>query len=651
MLRFFTSVIICLTVLISKSDAQTMDSTFFKKVITMDHRSDSLEIIVDQLLNYTGSDSLYRSACFEVCRKLNGVKKYEQGVSFVKKMMRTEYFAADENFHGKMNYFLAWFYFRLRQDAPCLSASTEAIAKLRATKDTALLVMAYSNAAIYHSVQGEIRTALDTLRSGEPILYGSEAAMKKSGFFYFKALHSAYFKLNDFETAVEYGKKALRLSAFQSRLWNNSMYSIALSYSTINKDSSKFYMDQLIASEELKNYPNQYQSAHKLKLNELIESNQVSEAEDLLLHLVDYGKENKYELDEHVISQKMALIKYQMKDYLAASQHYKNAFDAFNKDSQDRGAGGNFENGLLVGYLKSKFNSQRDTTSVNYLNRVIENEEKIRETIVADELEDFKVQFNTNEKERENELLKNQKSLLEKNNTLQRMFLFGSILLISIISFLTYRLFGRNKKQKQLNQTLSTQRDQIQILNRELNHRVKNNLAFMTSLLEMQGRRTDNTETKQILQESESRLKALSIVHNNLFQNESNTTINLKNYLEEILTHLQNIFEIPGKTLTVEKHLANIDFDAEDAMRVGLVVNELVTNSVKHAFADVDTPKIILETTQSPDGKIALRYKDNGPGYIQKDLQSSSNTTTSIGIKLIQLLEQQLIEKLDLQLT
>lgn len=254
-------------------------------------------------------------------------------------------------------------------------------------------------------------------------------------------------------------------------------------------------------------------------------------------------------------------------------------------------------------------------------------------------------------KEAENEQLIAEQALKEEQISKQQKILYGGFSTLIVFSILSAIFYRQREKQKQLNTELTSQRDQIKILNRELNHRVKNNLAFMTSLLEMQGRRTDSDETKQVLRESESRLKALSIVHNNLFQNDTHTTINLKSYLLEIVQHLQNIFETPGKSLQIETQLADIDFDAEDAMRVGLVVNELVTNSVKHAFADIDAPKIILETAKNTNGKILLRYKDNGPGFVQKELQEATTKSGSIGVKLIQLLEQQLAAKLDLQVS
>lgn len=250
--------------------------------------------------------------------------------------------------------------------------------------------------------------------------------------------------------------------------------------------------------------------------------------------------------------------------------------------------------------------------------------------------------------------LQNEKLEIEKELTLEKLdtqnkFVLGGSFVLGLISLLSLFLYNQYKKQRKLTQKVTTQKDQIEILNQEINHRVKNNLAFMTSLLEMQARRVDSPEAKQVLAESEGRLKALSIVHSNLFNNESDTEINLKLYLEEVLAHLQNIFDIPGKPLIINSHLVDLDFDAEDAMRIGLIVNELVTNSAKHAFSDVQKPSIDIETSISDQGKVLLKYKDNGPGITTKQIGDTMQNT-SIGLRLIELLKKQLSKKLIVEL-
>ncbi len=236
----------------------------------------------------------------------------------------------------------------------------------------------------------------------------------------------------------------------------------------------------------------------------------------------------------------------------------------------------------------------------------------------------------------EKESFYSQKNIRNKNNLIAIALVF----ILLILGLLIY-VWKQNKAKSKLNQMLTKQNSQIQLLNRELNHRVKNNLAFMTSLLEMQGRRTDNIETRQLLRESETRLKTLALVHANLFKNELDTHINLSSYLTELVSHLEAIFAIPGKSIEMDTRLTDFTINAEDAMRLGLIVNELVTNSIKHAFDEVDNPIITIHTFVNGEGKLVLDYKDNGPG-IMTAVTPGGASTGSLGTKLISLLKAQL---------
>lgn len=227
----------------------------------------------------------------------------------------------------------------------------------------------------------------------------------------------------------------------------------------------------------------------------------------------------------------------------------------------------------------------------------------------------------------------------------QRNLLYAAIISLGLISLLTFALFQQTRKRKTINNQLAYQKDQIQLLHQELNHRVKNNLSFMTSLLEMQGRRTQNIEAREILLETENRLGALSLVHSNLFKNEEDTTVNLAVYLEELVSQLERIFAIPDKELNFICEFIDHHVNAEDAMRLGLIVNELVTNSVKHAFAHVNDPQINIATSLDSTGKLTLAYKDNGPGHTHVTNLTTDETNAHLGTKLIGLLREQLKDR------
>lgn len=230
---------------------------------------------------------------------------------------------------------------------------------------------------------------------------------------------------------------------------------------------------------------------------------------------------------------------------------------------------------------------------------------------------------------------------IKNQSKLNSLLIFFLVLVSGALIFFLYLM----QLLKSKNITLKNQKEKIQLLHQELNHRVKNNLSFMTSLIEMQGRRTKNTEAREILQETEQRLGALSLVHSNLFRNDESTTVNLATYLDELVSQLEKIFTIPDKELQFINEFADHHVNAEDAMRLGLIVNELVTNSVKHAFANVMNPQIQITTAIDKNGKLTLAYKDNGPGhnYVSNFINEDNNG--HLGTKLIALLREQMKDR------
>ena len=224
----------------------------------------------------------------------------------------------------------------------------------------------------------------------------------------------------------------------------------------------------------------------------------------------------------------------------------------------------------------------------------------------------------------------------------QRRWIVGVSAIIALMAILAYFLYDQKRKKTIANNTLIEKNNEIELLNRELNHRVKNNLAFMTSLLEMQGRRLESLEAKDALLASESRLRALSLVHSNLVRNNQEKEINMRAYIDEVTHNLKEIFDIPGKTLNLKLDLVDQVVDAEKAMRIGLIINELFTNSIRHAFALVDQPFIHISMHTQGD-TLKITYQDNGPGRqaIYSE-QKGLSTTTSLGTTLINLLIGQL---------
>jgi len=182
-----------------------------------------------------------------------------------------------------------------------------------------------------------------------------------------------------------------------------------------------------------------------------------------------------------------------------------------------------------------------------------------------------------------------------------------------------------------------------EILLAEVQHRVKNNLAVIIALFNFQRDGTNNEETKTALNEAKNRVLSIAMVHDQLYKKDNLSQIGLDKYLSELITEVLRSHPLYSNTI-VKKQLASINLDITKTIPVGLIVNEILTNSLKHGFRSLNkTPEIEL-TLISTDNFVSIRMKDNGIGF-PEHLEKNNN---SLGISLIESLTEQINGKVTL---
>ncbi|WP_157840846.1 histidine kinase dimerization/phosphoacceptor domain -containing protein [Halarcobacter anaerophilus] len=168
-----------------------------------------------------------------------------------------------------------------------------------------------------------------------------------------------------------------------------------------------------------------------------------------------------------------------------------------------------------------------------------------------------------------------------------------------------------------------------EILLRELNHRVKNNLFMIINFIKLQKSKTEDENIIQSLNTIENRIYSISLIHTKLFESKNFDFIDMKKYLTELITDISFTFDFSIKiSLSIEQ----LNMDIENAMYCGLIVNELLTNSFKYAFVKNKENAKINITLKKLREKYYLMYKDNGVG-LKGDV--NINKCNSLGIKLI----------------
>ncbi len=244
-------------------------------------------------------------------------------------------------------------------------------------------------------------------------------------------------------------------------------------------------------------------------------------------------------------------------------------------------------------------------------------------------------QYQTQQKELQNQALQRENELQAKINTNQRMGIGGLSLGLVALAGLSLFLFRQRQR-------IQAQKSEIELLHREQRHRMMNNLVFANSLMSLQVRRLEEQpEAQQAVKEAESRLNAMSALHRRLHHDgEGQKSISLHDYLQEVTSALQRSFSSPESPLAIHLHCPEHEqVDGEAAMRIGLIVNELATNSCKHAFAGQPAPQIDIHLKPEPEACYRLIYTDNGSG-LPADFEVG--TQKSMGLFLIHNLVKQL---------
>ena len=192
------------------------------------------------------------------------------------------------------------------------------------------------------------------------------------------------------------------------------------------------------------------------------------------------------------------------------------------------------------------------------------------------------------------------------------------------------------------NQRITEQAGKLTLLMRELHHRVKNNLAIVASLLRLQANRLPDAQAARAVRESQQRVEAMALIHQNLYLNDDATVIDMPRYVHQLVDSLVRAYGYSGSTLhlAVEVEVEPLKLDVDLAMPLGLIINELVTNAFKHALPQAAAPalRITLRNLAPPDA-LELEVEDNGPG-----LATGQRGAQSLGFG------NRLVEALTLQL-
>ncbi len=202
----------------------------------------------------------------------------------------------------------------------------------------------------------------------------------------------------------------------------------------------------------------------------------------------------------------------------------------------------------------------------------------------------------------------------------------------------------RKKIEKKIHEALTEK----EILLKEIHHRVKNNLQIISSLLGLQARQVNDPDLVQKFTETQNRIHSISVVHEKLYQSKDFSKILFEEYIDNIIMHLDSTFGEISENIKIIQDIEKIRIGIDLAIPCGLIINELVSNAVKHAFPDKKKGEIEISFKKENKEKYLLRVRDNGKGMQKNEIAPGKN---SLGMRIIDTLVRQLNSTLEADLS
>lgn len=228
---------------------------------------------------------------------------------------------------------------------------------------------------------------------------------------------------------------------------------------------------------------------------------------------------------------------------------------------------------------------------------------------------------------------------LAREKRIRLQLIIGALLLLiaGLAIFLLYR------RQRSKSVLIQRQADDLQVLMKEIHHRVKNNLQVISSLLDLQSLTIGDRQASQAIKESRNRVYSMALIHQNLYNEQNLMSIEMEDYINKLCQSLFESYHASENRIALETDIDPVMLDVDMVIPVGLVLNELISNALKYAFCDKEQGVLRITFKKSADGML-LQVKDNGRGF---PTGMNVYQTPSFGYKLIKAFAQKLKAKLE----
>jgi len=240
------------------------------------------------------------------------------------------------------------------------------------------------------------------------------------------------------------------------------------------------------------------------------------------------------------------------------------------------------------------------------------------------------------------------KKLIIKRRNERNYFIVAALLFLGL-AFLAWKAFVLNKRKKEKldeqNRVIEKSLAEKEVLMKEIHHRVKNNLQIVSSLLDLQSISIRDAQAAEAVKEGKNRVQSMALIHQNLYSEDNLKGIRARQYIGNLLQSLTDSYNISNDKVKIVQQIEDLNLDVDTMIPLGLVLNELITNSFKYAFVNNREGVLEIQLEEREKG-LFLRVKDNGMGF-PPGLETG--TARSFGLRMIRAFAQKLKASLEIK--
>jgi len=515
-----------------------------------------------------------------------------------------------------------------------LSSFEDAYSKFEIRKDTTLLADISYQTALVHRQRTEHLEFLEhinkSLQFAEAIKYQSKIGMCNNA----KLIH--FKERNMYQEAEDCGLFALEVfksiadSSSMGDVYNN--LGVLMTAKGQAKQALDYHLKQHALNVKLNNVWGKGYSHSKLAAA-YAKSGQISLAKQHIKDALNITRSigTPYELSGAL--HRSANLYILVGDDQKALANAKEAMQ-ISKNYEQKSSYGEILNTIIGIYTRQ----QQLDSALYYTNLFVSNKDSILTESIGKQLNEMEVKYETEKKEAQIVKLGLEDELNRSRIIQQRTIIIGSLIGLLVLGFQFYKLKLKNKHIKNQNGVIANALEEKEVLLKEIHHRVKNNLQIISSLLGIQSRSISDYKAKEAITEGRFRIHSMSLIHQDLYKRDNLTGVEMQIYLPKLARDLINTYRVNNDHVTLDLDIQQLKLDVETVIPIGLIVNELLTNSLKYAFPNNAKGIISISLKESND-ILYLNVEDNGIGLNTDQL---SQKEESFGHSLIRAFRKKL---------